>query len=226
MSIYSIMILSSFVIGFLFIYINLRANEVPKNMIAYQLLLSSVCIIYFSKLLTVISSGDITVNLLTAGLSSLGGAAGLLISVLIFTKVYSEKKKVFYETFALALPIMYGISKLGCHFAGCCYGIPYDGILYTVSKFSATNEKLFPVQLAESLVFIVIFLVSITLYYKGIKINYLAIEMIICAVAKFMLDYLRYSNLGKVITLNQIICLSFFILGIITLLNDRHRRRG
>lgn len=120
---------------------------------------------------------------------------------------------------------MYGISKLGCHFAGCCYGIPYDGIFYTTSKFEEVYDKLFPIQLTESIVFIIIFIVSIIIYYKKVKINYLAVEMIMCAVAKFMLDYLRYSNIGKVITINQVICFIFLIIGTTILVEDRCKER-
>lgn len=226
MNIYGIMILSSFIIGFLFIFINLSIHGIPKNIILYQIMLSAICTIYFSKYVTILTSGDLTINFLNAGLSSLGGAGGLLISVVIFTKIYTDNKKLFYETFALALPIMYGVSKLGCHFAGCCYGIPYDGVLSTVSKYHSNACELFPVQLSESIIFIVLFLISILLYYKKININYLAFEVIVCAVAKFMLDYLRYSNLGKLITFNQIICIIFCIIGIIILARDIHRKRG
>lgn len=225
MSLYGLMIITSIIIGFTFIYVNLRINKIPRNIVGYMLLLSIFCIIYFAKLLTVITSYDSSVNILTAGLSSLGGALGLIISVLIFTKIYKEKTEVIQETYAISLPIMYGISKLGCHFAGCCYGIPYDGILYTTSKFEKTHANLFPVQLTESIIFILIFIVSIIIYYNKIKINYLAMEMIVCAVAKFMLDYLRYSNVDKLITINQVICFIFFVIGTITLIKDKYKER-
>lgn len=222
---YSIMILTSIILGFAFIYVNLRINKIPRNMIGYILLLSISCIIYFAKLLTVITSHDSSVNILNAGLSSLGGATGLLISVIIFTKIYKENTRVIQESYAISLPIMYGVAKLGCHFAGCCYGIPYNGIFYTTSKYEETYDKLFPIQLTESIVFIIIFIVSSVIYYKKVKINYLAIEMIMCAVAKFMLDYLRYSNVGKIITINQLICFIFMIIGAIILINDRYKKR-
>lgn len=222
---YSIMILTSIILGFAFIYVNLRINKIPRNMIGYMLLLSVSCIIYFAKLLTVITSHDSSVNILNAGLSSLGGATGILISVIIFTKIYKEKTRVIQESYAISLPIIYGVAKLGCHFAGCCYGIPYNGIFYTTSKYEEAYDKLFPIQLTESIVFIIIFIVSIVIYYKKVKINYLAIEMIMCAVAKFMLDYLRYSNIGKIITINQLICFIFMIIGAIILINDRYKKR-
>lgn len=225
MNLYSLMILTSIILGFTFIYVNLRINNIPRSIIGYMLLLSISCIIYFAKLLTVITSHDSSVNILNAGLSSLGGATGLLISVIVFTKIYKEKTKVIQESYAISLPIMYGISKLGCHFAGCCYGIPYDRIFYTTSKFEETYDKLFPIQLTESIVFIIIFIVSIIIYYKKVKINYLAVETIMCAVAKFVLDYLRYSNIGKVITINQVICFIFLIIGAAILIKDRYKER-
>lgn len=225
MNIYGIMILNSFIIGFLFIYVNLSINNIPKNIILYLILLSTICTMYFSKFVTILTSKDLTVNFLNAGFSSLGGASGLLISVVIFTKIYTDNKKLFYDTFALALPVMYGVSKLGCHFAGCCYGIPYGGLLYTTSKYEEAYDKLFPVQLAESVVFIILFLISLVMYYKKIRVNFLALEMCICAISKFLLDYLRYSNLGKVITINQILCLCFLGLSMTIFYRDRKIKR-
>lgn len=225
MNLYSVMILTSIILGFTFIYVNLRINKIPKNIIGYMLLLSATCVIYFAKLLTVITSHNSSVNILNAGLSSLGGATGLLISAIIFTKIFKEKTKVIQETYVLSLPIMYGISKLGCHFAGCCYGIPYDGIFYTTSKLEKIHDKLFPIQLVESVIFIIIFIVSIIIYYKKVKINYLAVVIIMCAVAKFMLDYLRYYNIGKVITVNQVICFIFLVIGAVILIKDKHKER-
>ena len=61
------------------------------------------------------------------------------------------------------------------------------------------------------------------MYYNKIRINYLAVEMTICAIAKFVLDYLRYSNIGKVITINQIICFMFFILGAVILYKGKRK---
>lgn len=226
MSIYSIIILTSIIIGFTFIYVNLRINKIPKNIIGYMLLLSITCIIYFSKLVTVLTSDDLSVNIFTAGLSSLGAAIGLLLSVLIFTKIYKEKTKEIYEIFSIVLPLMYGISKIGCHFAGCCYGIPYDGIFYTTSKFEKTYDKLFPIQLVESTIFLIIFIINIFMYYNKVRINYLAVEMIMCAVAKFMLDYLRYSNIDKIITINQVICSIFLIIGALILINNKYKNNG
>lgn len=226
MSLYSIMLGSSLIIGAVFIYNNLVKHGMKKEMVFYQLLLTMLCITTFSKLVTIISSWESDINMFNAGFSSLGGAIGVIVSVLIHTKIYNDNTKLLYETFALSLPLMYGVAKMGCHFAGCCHGIPYDGIFSTTSNYCKEQIELFPVQLAETIVFLLIFIVSIILYYKKIDINYLAFEMIICAVSKFMLDYLRYSNLGKVITFNQIMCIIFCIIGIIILARNIHKKRG
>lgn len=217
---------SSLFIGAAFIYFNLVRNGIPKEMVFYQLLMSLLCITTFSKIVTIVSSIDTKVNIFNAGFSSLGGAFGALVSAVIFTNIYRGNKKLIYETFALSLPLMYGIAKIGCHFAGCCYGIPYDGIFSTSSVFCSEVTRLFPVQLAETVVFLLIFIISILMYYKKININYLSFEMMICALAKFMLDYLRYSNLGNIITFNQVICILFFIVGVVILIKDIHKKWG
>ncbi len=123
---------------------------------------------------------------------------------------------------------MYGIGKIGCSLAGCCYGIEYTGPLSISYKYSYSAPKeinLFPVQLLESIVFIIIF------WYIFDKIkklksnsNIIGQTLIICGIAKFILDYLRMNHLGKVFTINQIVSMIFVLIGFyIALLNKRNR---
>lgn len=219
---YIFFIILSFIIGFSFIYINLIIkSKMSKTMIISLFLLNMVCTIYFAKLLTILISKNNTINILNAGLSSLGGLFGLLLSILIFIKLYKNNTQIIVDTYALAIPLMYGISKLGCQYIGCCEGIPYKGIFHTFSKLRNDNVSLFPNQLLETIIFLIIFFVSITLFYQKVKLNYFSLELIICSIAKFLLDYLRYFHIGKIITTNQIICIIFFIIGILTL-KKRH----
>lgn len=54
---------------------------------------------------------------------------------------------------ATLIPLGHGFGRIGCHFAGCCYGkicqhAPY--VVYRNSVFAPNHVRLFPVQLAES----------------------------------------------------------------------------
>ena len=81
----------------------------------------------------------------TFGFSSLGGMAGILLGVWIFTKISKEHKIELWTAYVLALGLMYAVSKLGCFFAGCCVGMRYQGpgsIRYLDN--GAAGEYLFP----------------------------------------------------------------------------------
>ncbi len=123
---------------------------------------------------------------------------------------------------------MYGIGKIGCFLAGCCYGIEYTGPLSISYKYSYSAPKeisLFPVQLLESIVFISIF------WYIFIKIkksksnnSIIGQTFIICGIAKFLLDYLRMSHLGKMFTINQIVSVIFVLIGFYLVLVGKKNR--
>ena len=64
---------------------------------------------------------------------------------------------------------MYAVGKIGCFFAGCCYGIEYNGFLNVTYNYSAIAPKgisLFPIQLLESIVFLIIFLYTFIKFHK------------------------------------------------------------
>ena len=54
------------------------------------------------------------------------------------------------------------MSKLACFFAGCCYGLPYDGVGCVIYP-SGLNISLIPVQLLETVTFMIIFIICILL---------------------------------------------------------------
>lgn len=154
-----------------------------------------------AKILNLYTNKKMALTLLTAGFSSYGGAIGILLSSYLFSKMISNF--FILKSSILSLPLMYSISKLGCFFVGCCYGIPYKG-LFNVTYLQGLNISLFPVQLVESIVFFLIFLVGI-FYHK--KKYILEIIILLSACAKFLLEYLRYENIGKFICVNQVISL-------------------
>ena len=170
-------------------------------------------VVFGGKLLTILTS-DRKLNLLTAGLSSYGGAIGLITAILIFEKMTNNKE--IKTGFILSLPLMYSISKLGCFFAGCCHGIKYNG-LFSVSYPHLYDYSVFPVQLLESIIFFIIF-IGINIFYKKYQSkNIIEYTVLISALAKFLLDYLRYSHINQILSINQIISLVLVVVSLIIL---------
>ena len=155
----------------------------------------------------------------TIGFSSFGAGVGLLLSAFIFEKIVLLNGKIVkYST--LSLPLIYGISKLACFFAGCCYGIPYNG-LFKVKYPFVMDKFLFPVQLLESILFIILFIILSKLKNKNNIVYYVIISS---AVLKYLLDFFRYDHVNKSITSNQIVCIISIIVLIIYIVSKKLKK--
>ena len=92
----------------------------------------------------------------------------------------------------LSLPLVYGLTKIACFIAGCCGGIPYEGI-FKVKYVDALNIWQFPIQITESIIFLLIFIVC-HFFKKNNNINYIAMTLVY--IFKFLLDFLRYDHIN------------------------------
>ena len=206
--IYGIFILLSIISAMIFNYIFLKKQNIEKRIILLSFILIFTFTLTGGLIFTMITHHSTKV----IGLSSYGGAIGLIISVLIFSKIYNEKQNEFYTSYILNLPLMYSISKLGCFFAGCCYGIPYNGI-FNITYVNREIYNVFPIQLLETISFMIIFIICITINKKE-KTYIKEITILLSAITKFSLDFLRNSHINKIISLNQFISLLFIIISI------------
>jgi prolipoprotein diacylglyceryltransferase len=204
--IYMTFILLSFILACIFIYIYLKKQNIDKKDIR----------LYISMIIPFGLIGSFLVCYLIdkdMGLSSYVGCFMLIITSLFYEHINPSKNNYYVKSTILSLPLIYGVSKLGCFFVGCCYGRGYNGIL-SVTYTSGLNISLFPVQLLESIVFILIFLILLLIHKKR-KINIISLTIIVCALSKFILDFLRYDHLTKIITTNQIISLILVLIIIV-----------
>ena len=164
------------------------------------------------------------------GFSSLGGVIGGLIMLYLYSLLVKKDYKYMLILFMPSIPLMYAIGKIGCFVAGCCYGIPYDGIghiVYHSSEVALLNTNLFPIQIVETIISLIIFIYIISGYYKNkFSIKLIMIEIIVCGIAKFLLDFLRYEHTVKVVTSNQIMCLLLVIFSGIYLIRLNKKIKG
>ena len=219
---YGFFIVLSLILSIFYIYFFLRKENIEKRIIFLSIVLSIPFILFGGKYLTIFTSEE-KVNLITAGLSSYGGAIGLIIASLTFEKISNEKRiKVAY---IMSVPLMYSISKLGCFFAGCCYGIKYSGI-FSISYPHLYEYTVFPIQLLETITFFIIFIVSNTIYKRKKSENIIWYVIILSALAKFLLDYLRISHTNIFLSTNQIISIVFIIISIAFIIYNKAKRRS
>lgn len=121
--------------------------------------------------------------------------------------LYAKKKKLSIENvsdvFALFIPLFHVFGRVGCFFAGCCYGVESEwGIAGRVitGKLREVTPR-FPVQLLEAFLLLLLFLFVLFLYKKG-KANgrLIFVYLIIYAVLRFCLEFMRGDEIrGKLL---------------------------
>ena len=201
---YPIMIVLSFAAGIGSMFLLNVKNGVRKRIAGYLSLLAPFMSIFGGLLLTYITTlGN------GMGLSSIGGLAGMYAAIVTIALIGRDRREfsTMLTSCTLIIPLMYSISKIGCLSVGCCRGMAYDGpfcIEYTGKM--AGHICVFPVQLAETIVFFAIFIVGMILFMRKSR-NTEFFIIIASVLGKGGLDFLRASHAGKIISLNQVLCI-------------------
>lgn len=217
-SLYGVFFVLSFVLGFLSAGLGMKKRGVPGRIILYSYLLNAAIVLYLAVFFGVIASG-FRKSVLDAGFSSMGGAIGLIIGSKIMALIDKKDGRIIWQNYMCTLPLMYSVAKLGCFSIGCCAGIPYEGVLsITYDNYLHKTGSLFPVQLIESIVFFGIYLVAVRMYEKKKFPKTVSLIMVLCGAGKFSLDFLRSEHIGKILSVNQIVCMVFMVAGFITLM--------
>ena len=208
---YGILIVSSLFIASIYIAISLKKKGYTKDIIFYFILMFLSFSLIGGLMLTHIIEGQ--------GISSYEGAFYAIISAFVMEKIIPSKNNDYMKATVLSLPLVYSIGKIGCFIAGCCYGLPYNGI-FSVTYIDDLNIPLVPIQLIESIIFFLLFI--ILNHYKDKYNNYIIeLTIIVCAMSKFMTDFLRYNHLEEIISKNQIISIIFIFISVFFIVKKR-----
>ena len=184
---YGVIVLSGVASGFVSACILSHLSGLKKQTVFYTAFLNLFCTLMFSILSVILFSGG-----REYGLSGLGAAFGLMLGTLISSYIHGDHPRELVSSWIVSAPLMYGVSKLACSYAGCCSG------------------KIFslPIQPVVSATFILIYIISVIVFIKSkdkMKASYLA--MIISFVARAGLDFFHDSHVGRIITREQILVL-------------------
>lgn len=220
--IYSLVILIAFLINiFVVCYISYKKDRFNFDLV-YLLIFEHIGMIVGAKIYSYLSNPakyNYQFDIFEVGFSSVGAVIGIVIMSFIYIKLFKVSIKVVIETFFCSVPLIYSIGKIACFLSGCCYGIEYSGpfsITYLYSSNNNNGISLFPVQLLESIVFFILFLISFYMVMKD-KINNksIGIFLIVIVMCKFLLDFLRFTHMKELISFNQIMCIPFILIGIL-----------
>ncbi len=119
----------------------------------------------------------------------IGGVAGLW----IYTKLYKMKFADYVDIYAAVVPLGHAFGRVGCFFAGCCYGIPCRfGVVYesTVGT-TPVGVRLLPIQLIEAAALLVLFFVLLALVVKKKRLLTTFVYCISYPLMRFVLEFFR-----------------------------------
>ena len=153
----------------------------------------------------------------THGFVVYGGIIGGIGVGYLYCKI---KKLEFLKYFDLVMPsiaIAQGFGRVGCMFAGCCYGRETDSwfhVVYHSSDFAPNGVALIPTQMVMVILnfahfFILVFLIKKLVKHDG---QIAGFYLVFYSIGRFFLEYLRNDPRGNVDILSTSQFISLFIL--------------
>lgn len=127
----------------------------------------------------------------------IGGVACFLAIYFIFRKKYTTR---LYEVISLlpcSILIAHAFGRIGCFFAGCCYGKETDSFLGV--QFPDLPHPVHPTQLYEAAFLFVLFTVSVYLILKKDFKHNLSLYLIAYGVFRFLIEYVRGDDRGELV---------------------------
>ena len=141
------------------------------------------------------SHPDVLMGILSGGFVFYGGLIGGIAMAYVYSRQFKVSFSQLMSVMLPSIPLIHAVGRLGCFAAGCCYGIPYHGpfhVIFTHSPIAPSGIPLFPVQLVESFLNLVIFLILFVYAKKERSSQFLAgVYLILYSVMRFNLEYLR-----------------------------------
>ena len=129
---------------------------------------------------------------------------GLIGGVVVFLIVYAFMRKRYttrlFEVLSIVpcvITIAHGFGRIGCFFAGCCYGKPTDSFLGVT--FPGHTQAVHPTQLYEAAFLFILFGIFMFLLLKyDFKYNF-NVYLIAYGTFRFLLEFIRGDHRGQLL---------------------------
>lgn len=124
-----------------------------------------------------------------------GGLIGAIIAIYIYCMKFKVNFVGMLDLTAPSIPIIHGFGRIGCFFAGCCYGIPFEGpghVIFENSLAAPNQVALLPTQLIESginfIAGVLLLIYALPLRKPG---RIIGLYLIYYALLRFGMEFLR-----------------------------------
>lgn len=135
------------------------------------------------------------------GMTFIGGLIGGVVCFLavyfIFRKKYTVRLWQVVSMLPSSILIAHSFGRIGCFFAGCCYGKETDSFLGV--QFPHLPSPVHPTQLYEAAFLFVMFIVTAYLVLKKNFMHNLSLYLISYGIFRFFIEYLRGDDRGALI---------------------------
>ncbi|HMM05367.1 MAG TPA: prolipoprotein diacylglyceryl transferase [Clostridiales bacterium] len=159
-----------------------------------------------------------------------GGLLGGVFAMWLYSRQFKTPFLPYLDHAAVFLPLVHAFGRVGCFFAGCCYGIPYQGrfaVCFPPETLGLAGVALFPVQLLESLLNFLLFLGLFFAFRKQHQPGQATGTYLVCyALLRFGLEFLRYDEVRGsfwLLSTSQWISVIAFFGGLLLLYFSRRR---
>ncbi len=167
-------------------------------------------------------------TLMQSGFVFYGGLIGGILATVLAGRIHSIDSKIYVRTFIFLIPMIHSFGRIGCFMAGCCYGKPYQGrfsVIFPEGSFAPSGIRLFPVQLLEAVILMVISLVVLTVLIKKYSFT-VEVYLLLYGISRFLLEYLRADeNRGIFAGLSTSQWISMVLVGISVVLLVHHKKQ-
>lgn len=127
----------------------------------------------------------------------IGGVVAFLLGYAIFRKKYEARLVDIMPIVPCCITIAHAFGRVGCFFAGCCYGKQTDSFLGV--HFPNVPGKVHPTQLYEAIFLFAVFAICYLLYWKKHFKHTMSLYLICYGVFRFSIEYLRGDHRGELL---------------------------
>lgn len=145
-----------------------------------------------------------------------GGILGGVLTAYLYCRI---KKLSFVDYFDLMMPsvaLAQAFGRLGCFFAGCCYGRETDsfiGIAFSQSDYAPNGVKMIPTQLFSSAgMFLIAGILFRYASKERPKLKVGALYLILYSIGRFTIEFFRNDHRGAIGIFSTSQFISFFVL--------------
>ncbi|KEO75215.1 prolipoprotein diacylglyceryl transferase [Anditalea andensis] len=164
------------------------------------------------------------------GLASHGGALGVLIAIIWYSKKYKTKLLWILDRIAIGAPVTGAFIRFGNFMNSEIYGKPTNGNWGVVFQRDDLILR-HPTQLYEATAYLLIFSVLIWIYKSKKTINdgfIFGIFLVLLFLARFIIEFFKENQVGfedeLILNMGQLLSLPFILAGLITLYLNRKSR--